>query len=596
MAVTGVVANGESDEPLLNSSSNHGGERNNSSFVEGVVDYRGGRVINRSKYGGWRSASFIIGLDIAETFTYFGITSNLISYLTGPLRLSTVTAAQNINAWAGVVWMLPLLGAFVADSYLGRFRTIIFSSLIYILGPGLLALSATAPSLRPPDCPNNSESNTSCTSPSSFQVIFFFFSLYLVAIGCAGYKPCTQAFGADQFDGQNTEECKWKGSFFNLWTFGLCFGGIISHLTLNYIQDNIGWGLGFGIPCIFMAIALIVFLFGTKTYRYSKTEDKENPMLRIGRVFVAAVKNWRTTKSSWATIEEEETGLPCCLRVGDHQFKFLDKALIDTSNDAIGSRKHGLPCSVSQVEDAKAVLCLFPIWITCLMYAVVATQSTTFFAKQASTLDRSLGPNFQIPAAAIQMFISLSLILFIIIYDRLFVPMARAFTGKPNGITTLQRIGSGIFISTITMALAAIVEKKRLQTALDFGLIDMPKATIPMSLWWLIPQYVLLGLATLFTMIGLQEFFYDQVPDGLRSIGLSLYSSIFGVGSFLSGFIISVIDKVTSRRGHYSWFSDNLNRAHLDYFYWVLVGLSVVQFVAYLYFSNSYLYKRRASM
>ncbi|QHO56058.1 Protein NRT1/ PTR FAMILY 5 [Arachis hypogaea] len=114
---------------------------------------------------------------------------------------------------------------------------------------------------------------------------------------------------------------------------------------------------------------------------------------------------------------------------------------------------------------------------------------------------------------------------------------------------------------------------KRLQTAQEFGLVDEPDATIPMSMWWLIPQYLLLGAAEVFTMVGLQEFFYDQVPDELRSMGLSLYLSIFGVGNFLSGFLISVIEGVTGRDGHDSWFADNLNKAHLDYFYWLLAEL-----------------------
>ncbi|CAJ2655346.1 unnamed protein product [Trifolium pratense] len=101
-------------------------------LVDGAVDYTGQPAI-RSNSGYWRSAWFIIGVEMAERVSYYGIQGNLISYLTGPLKQSTATAAENVNIWAGTVFLLPLLGAFIADSFLGRYRTIILASLIYIL-------------------------------------------------------------------------------------------------------------------------------------------------------------------------------------------------------------------------------------------------------------------------------------------------------------------------------------------------------------------------------------------------------------------------------------------------------------------------------
>ncbi|OVA15858.1 Proton-dependent oligopeptide transporter family [Macleaya cordata] len=441
----------------------------------GAVD-----TINKSKIGGWRSASLIIRAEIGETVANQGIASNLINFLTGPLCQSTVVAAANVN------------------------------------GLGLLTLSVLLPSH---ECGNNAKNNASLTSPS-FQVIFFFFSLYLVAVGKAGFKPCAEAFGADQFNGRNPEESESKSSFFNWWYFGLCVGSSFSLLILTYIQDNLSWALGFGIPCIFLAVALLAFFFGRKTYRHSVKQHKENPIQRITRVFIAAAKNWRTASSSADIQLEEAIGMPPHICVGAHQFKFLDKALIDISNVPVDSRKNNEPCSLSQVEDAKVVLRLVPIWITCLIYAVVVAQSPTFLTKQGSTMERLIGLGIQIPPALLQALISLSIILFIPIYDRVFMPLAQAFTRKPNGITMLQRIGA------------------------DFGLIDMPTETVPMSVWWLVSQYFLLGLTEVFTMVGLQEFVYDQVPDGLRSMGVSFYLSIFGTGNFLSGFLISIIEKL----------------------------------------------------
>ncbi|KAG4158118.1 hypothetical protein ERO13_D02G102200v2 [Gossypium hirsutum] len=551
--------------------------------IDGCLDYKG-RPVRRSSSGCWISASFIIVVEIAERFAYYGISSNLITYLTGPLGESTATAAAQVNAWNGAASLLPLLGAFIADSFLGRYRTIILASLVYILGLGLLALSATLGSISSSGGQNADD--IALSSSLQFQVILFFSSLYLVAFAQGGHKPCVQAFGADQFDTQDPEECKAKSSFFNWWYFGMCAGTLTTLSILNYIQDNLSWVLGFAIPGIVMAVGLVVFLLGTMTYRYSVKGDEESPIVTVGRVFILAVRNRKTSYSAIAA-EEEARGI--LATESSKQFKFLNKALLAPD----GSKEQGEVCSIREVEEAKAVIRLAPIWATSLIYAIAFAQSSTFFTKQGATMDRSTAMmGFEIPAASLQSFISLSVVLFIPIYDRIFVPLARALTGKQAGITLLQRIGSGMVISTISLVIAAVVEMRRLKIAEEYGLLDKPNVMVPMSVWWLVPQYALYGLADVFTMVGLQEFFYDQMPNELRSVGLALYLSIFGVGSFLSSFLISAIENLTSGDGRDSWFANNLNRAHLDYFFLLLAVLSAVGLTLYVCCTKYYIYAR----
>ncbi|ONK56598.1 uncharacterized protein A4U43_C10F10530 [Asparagus officinalis] len=514
-----------------------------------AVDHRS-RPISRSSTGGWTSALFIIGVELAERSSYYGISLNLITYLTGDLGESTASAAAGVNTWYGVSQMMPLLGAFVADSYFGRYWTIAVASLFYVLGLGLLTLSAILPNLN-----------------KQLQVILFYFSLYLVAFAQGGHKPCVQAFGADQFDERDPQERISRSSFFNWWYFGMNAGMMVSLLVLTYVQDNISWGLGFGIPCILMVIALAVFLMGTKSYRYYLLED-ESPFVRIGRTFTILIK------SNFITKEGESRHLH-----GDDESKL---------------NEHGDELSIRLAEEARGVLRLFPIWATCLGYAVVFAQSPTFFTKQGATMDRRIGSTFQVPPAALQSLTCVAILAFIPIYARIIVPISRNISKRPSGLTPLQRIGTGLIVSITLMVVSALVEIRRLKTAQEFGLIDRPDVMIPMSIWWLVPQYILLGICDVFTMVGLQEFFYDQVPDALKSLGLALYLSIFGIGNFISSFLVSVIDGVTKSAGE-SWFSNNLNHAHLDYYYWLLAGLSAVVFVIYMYSAQSYVYKKIGS-
>lgn len=72
-------------------------------------------------------------VEVAERFSYYGVSGNLITYLTIVLGQPTATAAKNVNIWSGVSMVSPILGAIVADSYLGRFKTIIISSIIYFM-------------------------------------------------------------------------------------------------------------------------------------------------------------------------------------------------------------------------------------------------------------------------------------------------------------------------------------------------------------------------------------------------------------------------------------------------------------------------------
>ncbi|KAI5071296.1 hypothetical protein GOP47_0013547 [Adiantum capillus-veneris] len=555
---------------------------------DGSVDLHG-RPVRRALTGCWRAALFIIGGEFSERLSYYGIASNLITYMTTVLHESLASAAKNANNWSGVTLVVPLVGAFFADAYFGKYWTIATVSGVYVIGLLLLTLSVSVSSLKPPPCATDGI----CPRASRGQLGFFFFSLYLISVGTGGVKPCLEAFGADQFEEENREERRMKASFFNWWYFGLCMGAMVAFTFLVYIQDNVSWGLGFGIPAIAMAFALATFMVGTKYYRHKVPAG--SPLTRVAKVVVAAFCKRRMTLPHspdllYEVIDKES------IRVGRRKLshtdnlRFLDKAAIIEDGDFSSNQCSWNLCTVTQVEEVKLIVCILPVWLAMLTYGVVFAQTSTIFTKQGSTMDRKMGSNFEIPAASLQSITTIVIVTLLPIYDRAFVPIVSRLTGHRRGITMLQRIGFGLFLSILSMIAAAITERKRIDAARDHGLLDSPTSIIPLSIFWLLPQYILSGISDVFAIVGQQEFFYDQVPDTTRSFGMALYLCAIGVGSFLSSLLITIIETITGA-GSRSWFTSNINRGHLDYFYWLLAVLSTMNLIMYSMISHAYDYK-----
>lgn len=129
-----------------------------------------------------------------------------------------------------------------------------------------------------------------CKKASTSQIAFFYIALYTMAIGAGGTKPNISTFGADQFDDFNPHEKELKASFFNWWMFTSFLGALIATLGLVYIQENLGWGLGYGIPTAGLLLSLVIFYIGTPIYRH-KVRTSNSPARDIIRVPIAAFKN-----------------------------------------------------------------------------------------------------------------------------------------------------------------------------------------------------------------------------------------------------------------------------------------------------------------
>lgn len=237
------------------------------------------------------------------------------------------------------------------------------------------------------------------------------------------------------------------------------------------------------------------------------------------------------------------------------------------------------------MEEVKLILNMIPIWLTSVPFGICVAQSTTFFTKQSIALNRRIA-NFIIPPASVFSLGAIGLMISAVVYDRLLVPFLRRITKLDRGIDILQRIGIGMIFASLTMVVAALVERKRLHVVET----NPFKNSDSMSVFWLAPQYLILSIAECFTIVGLQEYFYDQVPDSMRSFGIALYLSVIGASNFLSSLLITLVDHITEKTGK-SWFGKDLNSSHLDYFYCLIAAILAINLCGYAFVARKYSYK-----
>lgn len=190
---------------------------------------------------------YIIGNEAAERFSFYGMRSILIIFMTqyivtstgAPDHMSDAEARGNFHNFVTAVYALPILGALLAEGLLGKYRTILYLSLVYCAGHFALALNDTRTGL--------------------------LIGLGLIALGSGGIKPCVSANVGDQFGDSNKHLLS---KVFGWFYFSINAGSFLSTIFCPLLLNNPNWGprWAFGLPGIAMVIATIFFWAGRKKF------------------------------------------------------------------------------------------------------------------------------------------------------------------------------------------------------------------------------------------------------------------------------------------------------------------------------------------
>ncbi|KAH7838060.1 hypothetical protein Vadar_021578 [Vaccinium darrowii] len=232
------------------------------------------------KHGGWITFPFIIATSACLLLGNVGWVINLTVYMIEEFNVKRIDAAQVFNMVNGSINLSPLIGAIIADSFLGCFSVIWISSFLSLLGTILLTLTSAISSLRPQTCETGS---TTCPTPSKFQLAILYAGLALSSFGVGGMRYTLTTMGANQF-----ATTKQQSIYFNWYFFSSYASAITASTAIVYVEDNVSWALGFGLCAGATALGLVIFLLGSRFYRHVKPEG--SPFTSLVQVFVASIR------------------------------------------------------------------------------------------------------------------------------------------------------------------------------------------------------------------------------------------------------------------------------------------------------------------
>ncbi|XP_057454325.1 protein NRT1/ PTR FAMILY 1.2-like [Lotus japonicus] len=541
----------------------------------------------RSK-GGLVTMPFIIANEALANVATIGLLPNMILYLMGSYNIHMAKATQINLLSSAATNVTPVLCAFIADSYLGRFLVVGLGSIVTLLGMALLWLTAMIPQARPSPC--NSATKT-CKPATTKQMTMLISSLALMSIGKGGLS-CSLAFGADQVNRKDNNSNKQRAlEIYFSWYYAFVAISVIIALTgIVYIQDHLGWKLGFGVPTALMLLSTIFFFLASPLY--VKNQIQDSLITGFARVIVVAYKNRKLPLPAGNSAgilyhRKKDTNLV----VPTDKLRFLNKACLikdhekDIASDGSPSNPWSL-CTIDQVEELKAIIKVIPLWSTGIM--MVLNIGGSFGVLQAKSMNRHITPNFEVPPGSFGVIMVITIFLWVTLYDRVIIPIASKLRGKPVRISAKTKMGIGLFFSFLHLVTAAIVETMRRKRASTEGYINDTHAVLNMSAMWLVPQLFLGGLAEAFNAIGQNEFYYTEFPKTMSSVASSLLGLGMGAGNVMSSLVFSIVQNVTKRGGKEGWAADNINKGHYDWYYWVLAALSVVNIFYYLICSKAY--------
>ncbi|MFH4976393.1 hypothetical protein AB6A40_003102 [Gnathostoma spinigerum] len=351
---------------------------------------------------------FMLGNEFCERFSFAGMRAILTLYLIQEHHFRESQASLFYHAFVSLAYFTPLFGSIAADNYFGRFRVILWVSLIYVIGQILLAIGAL-PFLIP-----------------TLKSVLDFGGLFIIAIGTGGIKPCVSAFAADQFDENQTHE---RAQFFSFFYFAINAGSLVAILLTPILRGRVKcfgseycFPLAFGVPGVLMLIAFIFFIAGWKYYKISPPPRGNDILHVIACIFYAARKKISATIRGQKKLED-----------------WLDHAAPKYSEELL--------------VGVKTLVAVATLYLPLVVFWALFDQQGSTWVLQGRRMDGRIGP-FTILPDQMNILNPLLVLILVPLFEAVIYPTVR----RCCTVTPLRKMGAGGLLGVFAFVVAGFVQ------------------------------------------------------------------------------------------------------------------------------------------
>ncbi|XP_039716399.1 solute carrier family 15 member 3 [Pteropus medius] len=534
----------------------------------------------------WRraAAATVLLVEMLERAAFFGVAGNLVLYLnSADFQWAGEQASRAALVFLGASYLLAPVGGWLADVYLGRFRAIVLSLMLYLVASSLLPATAIPDGRRSfcgevpqsplaPACPSP---GCASLSPSPYCAPTLYFGLLLLALAASSVRSNLTSFGADQVTDLGRHASR---RFFNWFYWSINVGAVLSLLVVAFIQQNISFLVGYSIPVGCVGLAFFVFLFATPIFiTKPPTGSQVSSMLKL------ALQN-------------------CCHRLWrqhsarDPQGAYL---LPDQRSPQPG------PSPQEDIANFRVLVKILPVMVTLVPYWMVYFQMQSTYVLQGLHLHiPNIFPNYpgnnsvalgvqdsgyKIPEAWLLLANVVVVLILVPVKDHLLDPLLLRCKLLPSA---LQKMALGMFFGFASVIVAGFLEMERLEYIHQNQTVSQQIGknvyyAAPLSIWWQIPQYLLIGISEIFASIPGLEFAYSEAPRSMQGAIMGIFFCLSGVGSLLGSSLVALLS-LPGGWLHCPKDHGNINNCQMDRYFFLLAGIQAATALLFMWIAGRY--------